>query len=137
MVGRIERVNLALAVAVTGLAALLWGTSGAVAAGVGAVLACVDFYLLVRLGAGMVAQARAGEPSRALSFLLLTKTIVLFGLVFVAIRVARLDAIAFALGFSVFVVSIFLLAIQAGAAKTGEANVQDANVQQANVQMER
>ena len=72
----------------------------------------------------MVAQARTGVPSRVLSFLLLTKTMILFGLVFVAIRVAKLDAVAFALGFSVFVVSIFLLGLQAGAAKTGEANAQ-------------
>jgi len=124
VISRIERVNLALAVAVTVLAGLLWGKSGALAAGVGALLACVDFYILVRLGTRMVAQARTGVPSRALSFLLLTKTMLLFGLVFVAIRVAKLDAIAFALGFSVFVVSIFLLGLQAGAEKTGEANVQ-------------
>ncbi len=129
MIGRIERVNLALAVAVTTLAGLLWGKPGALAAGVGALLACVDFFLLVRLGTRMVAQARTGVPSRALSFLLLTKTMILFGLVFVAIRVAKLDAIAFALGFSVFVVSIFLLGLQAGAEKTGEAQV--------NVPMER
>ena len=123
MISRIERVNLALAVAVTALAGLLWGKSGALAAGVGALLACVDFYILVRLGARMVTQARTGVPSRVLSFLLLTKTMLLFGLVFVAIRVAKLDAVAFALGFSVFVVSIFLLGLQAGAEKTGEANV--------------
>ena len=124
MISRIERVNLVLAVAVTCLAGLLWGRAGALAAGVGALLACADFYILVRLGARMVAQARTGVPSRALSFLLLTKTMVLFGLVFVAIRVAQLDAVAFALGFSVFVVSIFMLGLQAGAAKTGEANAQ-------------
>jgi hypothetical protein len=67
VIGRIERVNLALAVAVTALAGLLWGKPGALAAGVGALLACVDFFLLVRLGTRMVAQARTGVPSRALS----------------------------------------------------------------------
>jgi hypothetical protein len=114
VLARIERVNLVLAVLVTALAGLLWGKSGAIAAGVGAALACADFYVLVRLGARLVAQARTGAPSRALSFLLLTKTKILFGLVFIAIRVAQLDPIPFALGFSVFVVSIFLLGLQAG-----------------------
>lgn len=123
MLGRIERVNLVLAVLVTALAGLIWGKPGALAAGAGAGLACVDFFVLVRLGAKIVAQARVGVPPRALSFLLLTKTLALFALVFVAIRLAGLDPIAFALGFSVFVVSIFLLGLQAGAADTDEVKV--------------
>jgi hypothetical protein len=113
VISRIERVNLVLAVVMTALGGLLWGKAGALAAGVGAALAVVDFYVLVRLGARLVAQARAGAPSRALSFLLLTKTMILFALVFIAIRVLHLPPIPFALGFSVFVVSIFLLGLQA------------------------
>ncbi len=114
MIARIERINLILAVLVTCLAGGLWGLRGAVAAGAGAALACADFWLLVRIGGRLVASARAGTPSRGLAFLLLGKTMALFALVFIAIAVARLDAIPFALGFSVFVVSIFMLGLKAG-----------------------
>jgi len=114
VLGRIERINLILAAAVTALAGAIWGASGALAAGVGAALAVADLWLLVRIGSRLVASARAGNPSRGLSFLLLGKTMVLFALVFIAIAVLHLDAIPFALGFSVFVVSIMMLGLRAG-----------------------
>ena len=114
MLARIERINLILAALLTGLAGAIWGVRGAVAAGVGALLACADFWLLVRIGSRLVASARAGNPSRGLSFLLLGKTMALFALVFIAIAVLHLPAIPFALGFSVFVVSIMMLGLRAG-----------------------
>ena len=117
MLARIERTNLILAAMVTGLAAVLWGARGALSAGVGAALACADFWVLVRIGGRLVESARTGTPSRALSFLLLAKTMVLIALVFVSIAVLRLDPVPFALGFSVFVVSILLLGLRAAAAE--------------------
>jgi hypothetical protein len=114
VLARIERINLILAVLVTALAGAIWGARGAVAAGAGALLACVDFWLLVRIGARLVASARAGAPSRGLAALLLGKTTALFALVFIAIAVVHLGAIPFALGFSVFVVSIMMLGLRAG-----------------------
>ena len=120
MLARIERINLILAVLVTGLAGAIWGARGAVAAGAGAALACADFWLLVRIGSRLVASARAGNPSRGLTFLLLGKTMALFALVFIAIAVLHLDAIPFALGFSVFVVSIMMLGLRAGQETTQE-----------------
>ena len=120
MLGRIERANLVLAVLLTALAGVVWGARGALAAGAGATLACADFWLLLRIGARLVASARDGNPSRGLSFLLIGKTMALFALVYIAIGVLHLDAIPFALGFSVFVVSIMMLGLQATTAK-GEA----------------
>jgi hypothetical protein len=117
VLARIERTNLILAVAVTALAGAIWGVRGAIAAGVGAALAVADFWVLVRIGARLVESARTGNPSRALSFLLLAKTMLLIALVFVAIAVLRLDPVPFALGFSVFVVSILLLGLRAAAAE--------------------
>jgi len=114
VLGRIERVNLILAALVTLLAGALWGARGAIAAGAGAALAVADFWLLVRIGARLVASARTGNPSRGLLALLLGKTAALFALVFIAIAVLHLEAIPFALGFSVFVVSIMMLGLQAG-----------------------
>ena len=120
MLGRIERANLVLAVLLTALAGVVWGARGAIAAGAGAALACADFWLLLRIGARLVASARDGNPSRGLSLLLIGKTMALFPLVYIAIGVLHLDAIPFALGFSVFVVSIMMLGLQATTAK-GEA----------------
>src|SRR3954467_1569583 len=114
VLARIERINLLLGALITCLAGLLWGARGAIAAGVGAGLACADFWLLVRIGGRLVASAREGNPSRGLSFLLLGKTAALFALVFVAIAVLHLEAVPFALGFSVFVVSIMMLGLRAG-----------------------
>ena len=113
MLARIERINLILAALITCLAGLLWGARGAIAAGVGAALACADFWLLVRIGTRLVASAREGNPSRGLSALLFGKMAALFALVFVSIVVLHLEAIPFALGFSVFVVSIMMLGLRA------------------------
>jgi hypothetical protein len=118
VLARIERANLILAVLLTALAGALWGARGAIAAGAGAALACADFWLLVRIGGRLVASAREGNPSRGLSFLLLGKTVALFALVFIAIGVLHLDAIPFAMGFSVFVVSIMMLGLQATTTKS-------------------
>jgi ATP synthase I chain len=120
VLARIERINLILAALLTALAGVLWGVRGAIAAGVGALLACADFWLLVRIGSRLVASARAGSPSRGLSFLLIGKTMALFALVFIAIAVLHLDAVAFAMGFSVFVVSIMMLGLRASLSEPGE-----------------
>jgi ATP synthase I chain len=111
VLGRVERVNLVLAAAVTCLAGLLWGARGAIGAGVGAGLACADFYVLVRLVSRMTATVRSGGAATGLGLLLFVKTTVLFALVFVAIRVLRVSPAPFALGFSVFVISIVLLGL--------------------------
>jgi len=123
VLARIERINLILAVLVTGLATALWGLRGAVAAGTGSLLACADFWLLARIGSRLAASAQAGNPSRSLSLLLVAKTMALFALVFVAIVVVRLDPIPFALGFSVFVVSFIQLGLRATLAEQGEKEV--------------
>ena len=130
MLARIERINLILAAVLTGLAGVIWGARGALAAGVGAALACADFWLLVRIGNRLVASARTGNPSRGLSALLLGKTAALFALVFIAIAVLHLDAIPFALGFSVFVVSIMMLGLRAGLDEQGEQAEQGQQGQQ-------
>jgi len=111
VLARIERTNLILAAVVTALAGLLWGPRGALGAGAGALLACADFYVLVRLVGRLTANVRAGGSAAGLGALLFAKTTLLFGLVFLAIRVAGLSPIPFALGFSVFVISIVLLGL--------------------------
>jgi ATP synthase I chain len=110
---RIERLNLVLAIAMTALGGLLWGARGFAGAGAGAFIACVDFFVLRRVGARVAARVRAGDPPRSFGFALVGKMAALFALVFVAIRIAHLAVIPFALGFSVFVMSIFLVGLSA------------------------
>ena len=110
---RIERLNLLLGVALTALGGLLWGARGFAGAGVGALIACADFMVLRRVGAKVADRVRAGAPAKGFGFALIGKMAALFGLVFLAIRVAHLAVIPFALGFSVFVVSIFLVGLGA------------------------
>ena len=110
---RIERTNVILGIALTALAGVLWGWSGVLGAGAGALLACVDFRFLGRLGARAIAQVRAGGSPWGLGFALIVKMAVLFALVFVAVRVIKLPVVPFALGFSVFVISILLVGLSA------------------------
>ncbi len=114
VLARIERANVILGIALTALGGVLWGWSGVVGAGAGALLAVLDFRFLGRLGARAIAQVRAGGSPWGLGFALIAKMAALFALVFVAIRVLHLPVIPFALGFSVFVVSILLVGLSAG-----------------------
>jgi len=114
VLARIERANVILGIALTALGGVLWGWSGVVGAGAGALLAVLDFRFLGRRGARAIAQVRAGGSPWGLGFALIAKMAALFALVFVAIRVLHLPVIPFALGFSVFVVSILLVGLSAG-----------------------
>jgi hypothetical protein len=120
---RIERANLILGVALTCIAGLLWGTAGTLGAGAGALIACLDFYVLGRLGARAVAQVRQGGSPWGLGLALIGKMTGLFTLVFIAIRVVRLSVIPFALGFSVFVVSILMVGLSVGVGRGEEVDV--------------
>lgn len=116
---RIERTNVILAIAATSLAGLLWGGAGMLAAAAGGALACVNFWALRRLGARAVARVQSGDtgPALALGAALIGKMTLMFALVWVAVRVAGLAALPFALGLSVFVVSILMIGMGTGAAQ--------------------
>lgn len=118
-VKRIAGANLVLGVAFTALAGLLWGPRGTLGAGAGAILAAADFLVLARIGAKAVAAVRTGTSAWGLGLALIAKMTGLFVLVFVALRVAKVAVLPFALGFSALVVSI-LLAGMTGAALATE-----------------
>jgi hypothetical protein len=113
---RIERLNLILAVAATSLAGLIWGARGMVAAAAGGLIACANFWMLRRLGARAVARAKTGGTGQALALAaaLVAKMTALFVVVWLAVRVAGLSVLPFALGLSVFVVSILMVGLAAG-----------------------
>jgi hypothetical protein len=123
--GTMDLVNLIMAVAVTSLAGVLWGTSGAVAGGAGASLACINLWVLRRLGSRAVARAAAGDKAQAawLMAAFALKMVILFGLVWVAIRVYNLAPVPFAIGISVLPISLVFAGLWIGstAGESGRA----------------
>jgi ATP synthase I chain len=113
---KIARANLVLGVAITALAGVLWGGAGMLGAGVGAALACLNFWAIGRLGRRAVSRVEVGATNGqafALAAGLLIKMTALFALVWVAVRVVKLPALPFAMGMSVFVFSILLVGLGA------------------------
>ena len=112
---KITRANLVLGAVVTAVAGLLWGAHGMLAAGVGAALACLNFAAITRLGRRAVRRVETGGGGSgqgiALAAGLLIKMTALFAMVWVAVRVVKLQALPFALGMSVFVFSILLVGL--------------------------
>jgi hypothetical protein len=114
--GTMDLANLTLAVTVTALVGLGWGRPGAVAGGVGAILACVNLWVIRRLAARAVARAAAGDKAQA-SWLLAalgTKMLILFGLVWIAIRVYNLALVPFTIGISVLPISLVFAGLWIG-----------------------
>ncbi|MEO8703520.1 MAG: ATP synthase subunit I [Kofleriaceae bacterium] len=117
---RIERLNYGLSAGLT-LACLVTQTR-AVTLGlaIGAGLTCLNFYVLRRLIVKWTTEAAEGsivDPSRKRSgggnsaLLMLPKMVGLMGACTVAILFLPIDAIAFAVGYSIFIVSIMIEAI--------------------------
>jgi len=107
----IERTTVVLGVAAVAAAGLLWGPRGMLASAVGAALSVANFWVLRRLGARAVARVEAGASTGqavALVMSLAVKMLLLFGLVWVAVRLIGLPILPFTLGMSVFVAAIFL-----------------------------
>lgn len=117
-VKKIAGANLVLGIALTAVAGIVWGPRGTLGAGAGAILAAADFLILARLGAKAVTAVRTGGAPWGLALGLLAKMIGLFALVFVALRVAKLAVLPFALGFSALVISILLVGMTGGALET-------------------
>ncbi|HEX7506907.1 MAG TPA: ATP synthase subunit I [Polyangia bacterium] len=114
--GTMDLANLSLAVTVTALVGLGWGRPGAVAGGVGAILACVNLWVIRRLAARAVARAAAGDKAQAswLIAALGTKMLILFGLVWIAIRVYNLALVPFTIGISVLPISLVFTGLWIG-----------------------
>ena len=112
----IAKTNLALAVAVTALGGLVWGKAGLLATGVGAGLACLNLWAMHRLAARAIARATAGDTTHAAGLLaaLGLKMLILFALVWVAIRVYNLALVPFAIGISVLPVSLVMAGLWIG-----------------------
>jgi len=104
----IQRINVVLGVAAVAVAGLLWGPLGMVSAGVGAALSLANFWALRRLGARAIAKVESGATTGQALMLVASlsiKMVLLFGLVWVAVRRLGLPILPFTVGFSVFVIA--------------------------------
>lgn len=106
--GIMELANVILGALVTSLSGLVWGKSGVVAAGTGALIACVNLWAIRRLAGRAVQRAAAGDKGQAPMLLaaLGAKMMVLFALVWLAIRIYNLAVVPFAIGISVLPISL-------------------------------
>jgi hypothetical protein len=106
--GMMDLANAILAAFVTALGGLLWDRDGALAAGVGGALACINLWVIRRLAGRAVARAAAGDKGQApwLIAALGTKMLILFALVWVAIRIYNLALVPFTMGISVLPISL-------------------------------
>jgi hypothetical protein len=114
--GAIEKTNLVLALAVTALGGLVWGKAGFWAAGAGAALACLNLWAIHRLAAKAIARAAAGATAAATGLVAAMggKMLILFALVWVAIRVYNLALVPFAIGISILPVSLVMAGLWIG-----------------------
>jgi hypothetical protein len=123
--GTMDLINLIMAVAVTSLGGVLWGQAGLLAGGAGAALACINLWVLRWLGARAVARAAAGDKTQVswLMAALGAKMMILFALVWAAIRVYNLALVPFAIGISVLPISLVLAGLWIGstAGESGRA----------------
>src|SRR4051812_32121059 len=104
----IEKLNLVLGVAAVAGGGLLWGARGMLAAGAGAALSAANFWALRRLGARAVARVEAGATTGQALLLVASlagKMMLLFALVWLAVRRIGLPVFPFTLGLSAFVAS--------------------------------
>ena len=106
--GIMDLANLILGALVTALSGLVWGKFAAVAAGTGALIACVNLWVIRRLAGRAVRRAVAGDKGQAPVLLaaLGAKMMVLFALVWLAIRIYNLAVVPFAIGISVLPISL-------------------------------
>jgi hypothetical protein len=114
--GTMDLANLILALAVTALVGLGWGREGVVAGGAGALLACINLWVIRRLAGRAVARASAGDRAQVswLMAALGTKMLILFGLVWLCIRVYNLALVPFAIGISVLPISLVFTGLWIG-----------------------
>lgn len=107
---RIERLNYGIGGALIILAALLRPRSEALGVAVGVVLTSINFAVLRRIVTRWTGAVAAGRPASA-SLLMMPKMLGLMAAVVLALWLLPISAPAFAVGFSVFIVSIIAEAI--------------------------
>jgi hypothetical protein len=104
---RIERLNYGISAGLILVALFTQSRPVTLGLAVGAGLTCLNFYLLRRLITKWTAEAARGKGGNS-GLLMLPKMIGLMGAVAAAVLLLPLDVIAFAVGYSIFIVSIII-----------------------------
>ena len=104
---RIERINYALGGVLVILATLTQDREIALGVAVGVALTCLNFYVLRRLVTKWTSDAAAGKTGSA-QLLMMPKMLGLMLAVAAAIYFLPIDAIAFTVGYSIFIISIII-----------------------------
>jgi hypothetical protein len=104
---RIERLNYGISAGVILIALLTQSRAVTLGLAVGAGLTCLNFYVLRRLVVKWTAEAARGKGGNS-GLLMVPKMIGLMGAVAVSVLLLPIDVIAFAIGYSIFIVSIIV-----------------------------
>jgi len=112
MVLRVERLNYLFGGLLV-LASVFFATRNqALGLSIGVALTCLNFALLRRLVFRWTAAVKAGDPSSGnRMFLILPKMVGMMGAVVVVMLFLPIDAIAFLIGYSIFILSIVVAAV--------------------------
>jgi hypothetical protein len=110
---RITRMNYFLGGALVIGGALTQPRDVALGLAVGVALTCVNFFVLARLIGRWTSDAAKGTHSGSASMLMMPKMIILMLAVVAALEFLPIDAAAFAIGYSTFVLSIMIEAVYA------------------------
>lgn len=104
---RIERLNYAFSAVATLIALATQSRAVTLGLAVGAALTCLNFLFLRKLIVKWTTEAAQGRPGNSL-LLTLPKMVGLMGAVAAAVLLLPIDVIAFAIGYSIFIVSIIV-----------------------------
>ena len=104
---RIERLNYVISAGVILIALITQSRPVTLGLAVGAGLTCLNFYVLRRLIVKWTTEAAKGRGGNS-GMLMLPKMVGLMGAVAAAVLLLPLDVIAFAIGYSIFIVSIIV-----------------------------
>jgi hypothetical protein len=104
---RIERLNYGISAGVILVALVTQTQRVTLGLAVGAGLTCLNFYVLRKLIVKWTTEAAQGKAGNS-GLLMLPKMIGLMGAVAAAVLLLPLDVIAFAIGYSIFIVSIIV-----------------------------
>ena len=116
---RIERLNYLIGAILCLGAVVGFSTPIALGVAVGVALTCLNFAALRRLVFRATHDAATGGSSNRL-LLILPKMIVLMGAVLLALAFLPIDAIAFVVGFSIFLVSLTIESIYSALVPTAD-----------------
>ena len=104
---RIERLNYGISAVAIVVALLTQSREVTLGLAVGAGLTCANFYVLRRLIVKWTTEAARGKAGNT-GLLMVPKMLVLMGAVAAAVLLLPIDVVAFAIGYSIFIVSIIV-----------------------------